>query len=98
VPEVREFLAAFGIDEAGLGRMERRYLRELADLGVASLESLSLLLGTDPAYLRRNVEAHLVKLGLVRILHSGRRLTDRGRRHLGDGAPAREADGEEAGR
>jgi holliday junction DNA helicase RuvB len=97
VPEVREFLAAFGIDEAGLGRMERRYLRELADLGVASLESLSLLLGTDPAYLKHNVEAHLVKLRLVKILPSGRRLTDRGRRYLGDGAPAREADGEEAG-
>jgi Holliday junction DNA helicase RuvB len=77
--KVRDFLQAQGIDESGLEPLERRYLLRLAEAGTASLETLALLLGTDVAYLRRQVEAPLVKRGLVQIRVAGRRLTPAGR-------------------
>jgi Holliday junction DNA helicase RuvB len=79
VPEVREFLRAFGVDDAGLDRSERCYLHALIDLGSASLESLALHVGLDQPFVKSRIEAHLVRLGLVRIRPSGRELTDRGR-------------------
>jgi len=75
IPEIREFLAASGVDESGLGNLERTYLEELSRRGNASLESMSLVLGTDPAYLRRWTEASLVDKGLVDIASRGRSLT-----------------------
>jgi Holliday junction DNA helicase RuvB len=77
--KVRAFLEAQGIDESGLEPLERRYLLRLAEAGTASLETLALLLGTDAAYLKRQVEAQLVKRGLVQIRLAGRRLTPAGR-------------------
>lgn len=53
VKDVREFLHSMGNDESGLGPMKFRYLEAVADLGGASLESIALVLGTDPAYVRR---------------------------------------------
>jgi Holliday junction DNA helicase RuvB len=77
--EVREFLQSQGIDRRGLGSMEQRYLRRLATVGSASLQSLALSLHTDTVFLRREVEAPLVKRGLIEIGPSGRRLTVEGR-------------------
>jgi Holliday junction DNA helicase RuvB len=82
LPEVRQFLKAFGIDRSGLGRMERRYLKTLSRRGSASLESLAITLGTDPAFLKKQVEAPLVRRGLVGIFAGGRRLTTRGEQRL----------------
>ena len=84
--DVRTFLRARGEDRAGLDPLARRYLRALARRGTLSLQSLVLLLDiADPAYLKREVEAPLVRRGLVEILPRGRRLTPRGRKLVGRG-------------
>jgi Holliday junction DNA helicase RuvB len=80
--EVRHFLQEFFFDASGLGHRERRYLRVLSRLGVASLETLAMSVGTDPDYVKRQVEPQLVNLGLVKIQTGGRRLTELGVQRL----------------
>ena len=82
LPQVRQFLKAAGIDRNGLGQWERRYLRHLARVGKASLESLALRLGTDPDYVLRQVEPPLMRLCLISVGSSGRALTELGRKYL----------------
>ena len=77
--EVREFLDAHGFDEAGLSRLECRYMEAVARLGVGSLESIAQALGCDRAFVRHQIEPALLRRGLVRITPSGRQLTDSGR-------------------
>jgi Holliday junction DNA helicase RuvB len=86
--QIRQFLAADGIDRAGLGRLERHYLRAIARLDGASLESIGLMLGCDPAYVRREIEPMLVWRGLVRIAPSGRQLTAAGQEWVHRRKPA----------
>lgn len=78
VPDVREFMQAFSLDRTGLGRRERRYLIKLSHLESASLETLALALGTDLTYVRRHIEATLMRRGLVSIAAGGRHLTQKG--------------------
>jgi Holliday junction DNA helicase RuvB len=82
IPEVREFLAAHGFDEAGLGPLERRYLEAVARLRVSSLDSIAQALGCDRAFVRRQVEPGLLRRGLIRITPSGRQLTDTGQERV----------------
>ncbi|MEJ7637184.1 MAG: Holliday junction DNA helicase RuvB C-terminal domain-containing protein [Singulisphaera sp.] len=77
---VREFLHFMGIDETGLGPDEFRYLKALGDQGSASLETLASMLSTDTLHLRRQIEAVLVRRGLVKIAPGGRQLTATGRK------------------
>jgi Holliday junction resolvasome RuvABC ATP-dependent DNA helicase subunit len=92
VEHVREFLAARGIDERGLGPEECGYLRAVADLGGASLETIAQHLGTDTADVLRQIEPWLVRLGLVKITSAGRNLTPKGHQRLaGAGGPAADA-------
>jgi Holliday junction DNA helicase RuvB len=78
VPQVREFLAAFDIDDKGLGAQERAYLNFLRNVEAASLESLAIRLGVDSEYVRRQIEPLLLREHLVAIGSSGRRLTQAG--------------------
>jgi Holliday junction DNA helicase RuvB len=80
VMEVRQFLDAAGFDADGLDPLARGYLEAVAELGVASLETIALRLGTDVAFVRRQVEAPLVRRGLVQIGPAGRQLSELGRR------------------
>src|SRR5260370_25095387 len=73
--DVREFLRASGVDETGLDQMGQRYLAELARRKAASVESLALILGTDPEYVKRWVEGPLVRQGLVPITSDRRSRT-----------------------
>jgi holliday junction DNA helicase RuvB len=77
--EVREFLDARGCDATGLNQMECRYLEAVARLGAGSLESIAQALGSDHAFVRRQIEPALLRRGLVRIKPAGRQLTDSGR-------------------
>jgi Holliday junction DNA helicase RuvB len=77
--EVREYLDAHGFDQTGLTRQECRYLEGVARLGASSLESIAQALGSDPTFVRRQIEPVLSRRGLVRITPSGRQLTDAGR-------------------
>ena len=75
VQQVKEFLAAFDIDDKGLVRQERQCLEYLKDVGAASLESLAISLGIDCDYVRRQIEPLLLRERLVTIGPGGRRLT-----------------------
>lgn len=79
IEDVREFLTAQGTDESGLDPMEQSYLAAVEELRGASLESLALMLGTDKAYVRSQIESALVRRGLVKIGPAGRQLTSSGR-------------------
>ena len=48
----------------------------------ASLEALALALGTDPAFVKRQVESRLSALRLIDIGSRGRKLTDKGLRYI----------------
>jgi Holliday junction resolvasome RuvABC ATP-dependent DNA helicase subunit len=55
---VRSFLEELGIDERGLDGLQQRYLTTLAAAagGPCSLTVLEARLGTDPAYIRSDIE------------------------------------------
>jgi len=77
--QVKEFLAAFDIDESGLGEHERKYLEFLFRERSASLETLAAILTVDPLYVSRQVEHALHHSGLIAIAQSGRQLTRAGK-------------------
>jgi Holliday junction resolvasome RuvABC ATP-dependent DNA helicase subunit len=73
-----------GIDELGLAQEERHLLRVLleSEPRPVSARSLSLSLGVGVATVHEVLEPALVRLGLMTIGVGGRRLSDKGRRHL----------------
>jgi Holliday junction DNA helicase RuvB len=78
VPEVRQYLQAAGFDEFGLEPIAQLYLSALDAQGTASLETLALCLGVDAPHVKSQVEATLVRRGLVKIARTGRQLTEAG--------------------
>jgi Holliday junction DNA helicase RuvB len=79
---VRRLLAAFRIDDQGLGERERDYLSYLAEVGSASLESLALYLGIDSMFVRQQIEPVLQRQRLIVIGPSGRKLTASGQQFI----------------
>jgi holliday junction DNA helicase RuvB len=79
VPQVREFLAAFDIDDKGLGVQERQYLSYLHAAGSASVETLALYLGLDCEFVRHQIEPLLLRERFLKIGSGGRQLT-----HVGE--------------
>ena len=77
--DVKEYLKFMGISEMGLGPIEFRYLKALADRGTASQESLALAIGRDMIYVRRQIEPVLARLNLLAIAPGGRQLTPLGK-------------------
>jgi Holliday junction resolvasome RuvABC ATP-dependent DNA helicase subunit len=77
-----EFLAALGIDGDNLNDNDRRFLVAVAQRDGTSLQALALQLGLDEMTIRRDVEASLMKRGLVDIGKSGRCLTDAGKAYV----------------
>ncbi|MEI8375971.1 MAG: Holliday junction DNA helicase RuvB C-terminal domain-containing protein [Planctomycetota bacterium] len=75
IPQIREFMEDFGIDNKGLGPQELMYLSYLKDVGSASLESMALCLGLDCDFVHRQVEPLLLRERLVKIGPGGRKLT-----------------------
>jgi Holliday junction DNA helicase RuvB len=76
--DVVDYLHAHGIDRSGIGRHERRYLDFLACNRSASLDALAAHLGTDPEFVRQQVEQPLRHRRLILVRSSGRTLTRRG--------------------
>ena len=84
LPQVRQFLEAIQLDERGLGPLKRRYLAHLAAEKTASLESLTLVLGSDQYYVRSEIESRLQRMRFIRIGSGGRQLTELGRLYRAD--------------
>ena len=77
---VKRYLKDNGIDELGLGRLDRRYLDYLAHADMrVSLRSLANYLGTDEAQVRDHMEPLLVRHRLIEISSGGRGITQAGR-------------------
>ena len=91
VGDITQFLTRWGIDEHGLSKQERRYLRFLARNRTASLATLASVLGFDVEHVRTQVEQPLRYRGLIRIRSSGRELTKDGARLVKEWRAARQA-------
>jgi Holliday junction DNA helicase RuvB len=80
--QVYGFLKLFGVDKHGLDRNAGKYLDFLRREGKASIEALSLWLGFDVDYVRRQIEPQLRHQHLITIGGGGRRLTEQGKQRL----------------
>jgi Holliday junction DNA helicase RuvB len=90
-----EALQREGVDELGLDRLDRAFLRTIVEQyrgGPAGIAAIAATLTEDAETLEDVVEPYLLKEGFVTRTASGRRATERAYRHLGVGgaAPAQE--------
>ena len=88
--DVEKYLNAYHIDADGLGKNEQRCLVFLARNRSASLEALAGHLGTDAAFVRRQVEQPLRYRGLITVRSSGRALTRLGKQWVRQYCQARQ--------
>ena len=88
-----EALAREGVDELGLDRMDRAFLRALIESyrgGPAGIAAIAATLNEDTQTLEDVVEPYLLKAGFVVRTASGRKATESAYRHLGAIAPGPE--------
>ena len=91
-----EALRREGVDELGLDRLDRAFLRTIVEQyrgGPAGIAAIAATLTEDAETLEDVVEPYLLKEGFVTRTASGRRATARAYEHLGvrgGGAPAQE--------
>lgn len=78
ISQVKEFLETRGINDRGMGREQRDYLRYLHDVGPAALETMALYLGTDINFVSKHIERPLMHQRLIKIGRRGRQLTTLG--------------------
>jgi Holliday junction DNA helicase RuvB len=86
-----ESLRREGVDERGLDRLDRAYLRTIADQyrgGPAGIGAIAATLTEDADTLEDVVEPFLLKLGFVVRTASGRKTTAAAYEHLGLAPPA----------
>ncbi len=77
-----EALDLLGVDEDGLDRADREYLRAVAERfggGPVGLNTLAVALGEDAGTLEEVYEPYLIQQGLIQRTARGRVLTERGR-------------------
>ena len=81
--DAREAFALLQIDEAGLDKTERSYLRVLFECGSTFPGILSSKLALQPQDIQRVIEPYLIHEGfVVKGKSSVRTLTDKGRKHI----------------
>jgi holliday junction DNA helicase RuvB len=83
---VRAALALEGVDEKGLTRLDRRYLKTIIDYyhgGPVGIEAIAATLQEEADTLVDVVEPFLLKIGLVMRTSSGRKASEAAYRHLG---------------
>jgi holliday junction DNA helicase RuvB len=88
-----EALAREGVDELGLDRMDRAFLKALIESyrgGPAGIAAIAATLNEDTQTLEDVVEPYLLKAGFVVRTASGRKATESAYRHLGAIAPGHE--------
>ena len=89
----QEALAREGVDELGLDRMDRAFLKALIESyrgGPAGIAAIAATLNEDIQTLEDVVEPYLLKAGFVVRTASGRKATESAYRHLGTIAPRHE--------
>ena len=87
----RDSLDREGVDEAGLDRLDRRFLSALIEQyggGPAGLEAIAATINDEAETLVEVVEPFLLKVGFIVRTPSGRRATPAAYAHLGVARPA----------
>ena len=85
-PTVKAALALEGVDEKGLSRLDRRYLRTIINFyqgGPVGIEAIAATLQEETDTLVDVVEPYLLKIGMVMRTSSGRKAAEAAYRHLG---------------
>ena len=83
---VEAALALEGVDESGLTRLDRNYLKTIISYyngGPVGIEAISATLQEETDTLVDVVEPYLLKIGMVTRTSSGRRASEAAYRHLG---------------
>ena len=83
---VEAALSLEGVDEKGLTRLDRRYLKTIIDYyhgGPVGIEAIAATLQEESDTLVDVVEPFLLKIGLVMRTSSGRKASEEAYRHLG---------------
>ena len=81
-----EALELLGVDEDGLDRADREYLRSIAERfngGPVGLSTIAVAIGEDEGTLEEVYEPYLIQQGLIQRTPRGRVLTPRGRELTG---------------
>ena len=81
-----EALDLLGVDEDGLDRADREYLRAIAQRfngGPVGLSTIAVAIGEDEGTLEEVYEPYLIQQGLIQRTPRGRVLTPRGRELTG---------------
>lgn len=83
---VRAALALEGVDEKGLTRLDRRYIKTIIEFysgGPVGIEAIAATLQEETDTLVDVVEPYLLKIGMVIRTSSGRRASENAYKHLG---------------
>ena len=75
-----------GVDDRGLTKLDRRYLKTIIDFyrgGPVGIEALAATLQEEADTLVDVVEPYLLKLGFLMRTSSGRKASDAAHKHLG---------------
>jgi Holliday junction DNA helicase RuvB len=83
---VESALALEGVDDKGLTRLDRRYLKTIIDYyhgGPVGIEAIAATLQEETDTLVDVVEPYLLKIGMVIRTSSGRKTSENAYRHLG---------------
>ena len=83
---VRAALALEGVDDMGLTRLDRRYLRTIIEFykgGPVGIEAIAATLQEEADTLVDVVEPYLLTIGMITRTSSGRKASDSACRHLG---------------
>ena len=76
----------FGVDEAGLDRIDQNLLALLSDKFAGKpvgLSTLAVALGEEPDTIEAVVEPYLIRQGFIHRTPRGREITIQGLKHLG---------------
>ena len=83
---VEAVLVLEGVDEKGLTRLDRRYLKTIIEYyhgGPVGIEAIAATLQEESDTLVDVVEPFLLKIGLVTRTSSGRKASEEAYRHMG---------------
>lgn len=86
LPVVEAAMELFGVDQAGLDRIDQNLLYLLADKFAGKpvgLSTLAVALGEEPATIEAVVEPYLIRQGFIHRTPRGREITIQGLKHLG---------------
>ena len=75
-----------GVDDSGLGELDRNILESIINVsngGPVGIETLALLLGEDRRTIEEVYEPYLVKIGFIKRTQRGRVVTEHAYKHLG---------------